>query len=193
MQQYVEAADRLIADAIVSADLERAGDPLLDQARALVDDPRTRGDASGDARLHLAPGAVRAQAHASGISSPTSPRVARANVSLRARIPSGVATLGTDLREAAFAWDNECPAHQVQVDAFSIDIYNVTNEQFMEFVEAGGYRDRAWWRPDDWAWIESDSIRHPLVLGAQDGDAGSGEGCSSVCRCLRLARVCHVG
>ena len=35
VRQYVEASDRLIEEAIASADLERPGDPMLDQARAL--------------------------------------------------------------------------------------------------------------------------------------------------------------
>ena len=168
VHQYVEAADRLIADAIVSADLERPGDPMLEQARALwtiLEHEEMHQETLGYI-WHQVPYAHKRMPQGYRTDVPSS---ARANASLRARIPSGVATLGTDLREAAFAWDNECPAHQVQVDAFSIDIYNVTNEQFLEFVQAGGYRERQWWRPEDWAWIESDSVSHPSFW-ERDGD-----------------------
>ena len=40
-----------------------------------------------------------------------------------------------------FAWDNERPSHRVAVAAFEIDVFDVTNGEFMEFVDAGGYRD----------------------------------------------------
>ena len=36
---------------------------------------------------------------------------------------------------------------RADVPAFSIERHNVTNAQFLEFVDAGGYRDARWWRP----------------------------------------------
>ena len=45
-----------------------------------------------------------------------------------------------------FGWDNECPALGVEVAAFAIERHDVTNARFLEFVDAGGYRDAAWWR-----------------------------------------------
>ncbi len=94
---------------------------------------------------------------------------ARADVSSHARIGAGIATLGTDVRETAFAWDNESPEHRVHVNAFGIDAYKVTNGQFMEFVRAGGYDAPQWWRPEDWAWIQSDGVSHPFFW-ERDGD-----------------------
>jgi iron(II)-dependent oxidoreductase len=38
----------------------------------------------------------------------------------------------------------------------------VTNADFMEFVDAGGYRNPEWWRDEDWAWVVSDRVAHPL-------------------------------
>jgi len=32
----------------------------------------------------------------------------------------------------------------------------------LEFVDAGGYRDPQWWRPDDWTWLQREAITHPL-------------------------------
>ena len=48
--------------------------------------------------------------------------------------------------EIPFGWDNEFPGFVADVPAFEIDVHNVTNEQFMDFVDAGGYRDAEWWR-----------------------------------------------
>ena len=78
------------------------------------------------------------------------------------RIPAGRATLGADPEQAPFAWDNERPAHAVDVPAFSIDVDSVTNRDFLEFVEAGGYGDESLWDPEGWHWLHEHSVRHPL-------------------------------
>jgi gamma-glutamyl hercynylcysteine S-oxide synthase len=53
----------------------------------------------------------------------------------RVSIPAGRALLGTPA-EAPFAWDNERPAHVVDVPAFEIDLNNVTNAQYLAYLEA---------------------------------------------------------
>jgi formylglycine-generating enzyme required for sulfatase activity len=40
--------------------------------------------------------------------------------------------------------------------------FNVTNAQFLDFVDAGGYADERWWRPEDWDWIRREGLAHPL-------------------------------
>jgi gamma-glutamyl hercynylcysteine S-oxide synthase len=87
----------------------------------------------------------------------------------RVRIPGGTVTLGTREADEPFAWDNEMPAHAVAVDDFAVDIHDVTNAEYMEFVDAGGYRDERWWRAEDWAWIRADGIAHPRFWTQQDG------------------------
>jgi ergothioneine biosynthesis protein EgtB len=77
-------------------------------------------------------------------------------------IPGGRATLGIDRGATAFGWDNEHPALAAGVEAFSIERHDVTNAAFLEFVAAGGYQVEQWWRPEDWKWIRSDGVRHPL-------------------------------
>ena len=54
------------------------------------------------------------------------------------RIPSGAATLGADRNQVVFGWDNEFDAHVVEVPSFEIDVHNVTNADYLEFVDAGG-------------------------------------------------------
>jgi ergothioneine biosynthesis protein EgtB len=77
-------------------------------------------------------------------------------------IPAGSATLGADPELFAFAWDNELPAHAVEVPAFSIDRDSVTNRDWLEFVDAGGYLDEALWVPEGWQWRTAHELRHPL-------------------------------
>jgi iron(II)-dependent oxidoreductase len=160
VRHYAEAADRLIEQAIASADLERPGDPMLDQARALwtILEHEEMHQETLAYIWHQVPYSRKRKP--SGYHTETFAR-SRVDVSAHARIPGGAATLGTDLHEDAFAWDNECPAQRVHVNEFAIDVHNVTNGQFMEFVDAGGYRAPQWWRPEDWTWIESQRVSHP--------------------------------
>jgi ergothioneine biosynthesis protein EgtB len=77
------------------------------------------------------------------------------------RIPAGGATLGADRDRIAFGWDNEFDEHRVEVPAFDMDVNNVTNAEFMEFVEAGGYRARELWSRDHWTWLQEEGLTHP--------------------------------
>jgi ergothioneine biosynthesis protein EgtB len=78
------------------------------------------------------------------------------------QIPEGAATLGLSRQGAAFGWDNEYEAHTLQVPAFEIDLYEVTNRQYLDFISAGGYETRAFWSNDDWNWKTAYSISHPV-------------------------------
>jgi gamma-glutamyl hercynylcysteine S-oxide synthase len=76
-------------------------------------------------------------------------------------IPEGPATLGLPADDSRFGWDNERCALTVRVPAFSIENHNVSNRQFMHFVQHGGYRDRSLWTSEGWAWREQNGIEHP--------------------------------
>ena len=77
-------------------------------------------------------------------------------------IPAGPVTLGLSRGDrSAFGWDNEYEAHRVIVPAFAIDEYKVNNAQYLEFIAAGGYENRALWTEVDWKWRTQNDIRHP--------------------------------
>ncbi len=78
------------------------------------------------------------------------------------QVPEGPATLGLRRAPGAFGWDNEFEAHTVDVPAFGMDAFPVTNGEFLKFVQSGGYRNRSLWRDEDWTWIESRQIQHPV-------------------------------
>ncbi len=84
-------------------------------------------------------------------------------------IPPGLATLGIEPGVEPFAWDNEMPGCVAQVPAFRIQQHNVSNADYLTFVEAGGYADARWWRAADWAWINAEGIGHPLFW-QRDGE-----------------------
>ncbi|HSE13426.1 MAG TPA: SUMF1/EgtB/PvdO family nonheme iron enzyme [Rudaea sp.] len=84
-------------------------------------------------------------------------------------IPAGKTTLGASRSSGEFGWDNEFEAHTVDVPAFVIDKYKVTNRQYLEFVDDRGYSRREFWGDADWSWKEANAIRHPAFWLRQDG------------------------
>jgi iron(II)-dependent oxidoreductase len=86
-------------------------------------------------------------------------------------IPAGWATLGQNRDgEFSFGWDNEFQKHTVFVPEFSIDAFNVTNQQFLEFLVAGGYEQRMFWDDASWEWIRTAGIRHPKFWIERGGE-----------------------
>ncbi|HWY59965.1 MAG TPA: SUMF1/EgtB/PvdO family nonheme iron enzyme [Terriglobales bacterium] len=86
------------------------------------------------------------------------------------QIPAGRTTLGLPRRDPkAFGWDNEYEAQSVDVEAFTIDKYKVTNQQYLDFVAAGGYENRAFWTDEDWNWRTSQNIQHPVFWSWNNG------------------------
>jgi iron(II)-dependent oxidoreductase len=105
------------------------------------------------------------------------------------RFPGGRVTIGTDDRRAAY--DNERPAHAVQMPPFWIDVTPVTNGAFADFIEAGGYDDERLWSPDGWRWRCESGVRAPKHWTRTDD--GWSTRTMDLERALDLSRpVCHV-
>jgi ergothioneine biosynthesis protein EgtB len=78
------------------------------------------------------------------------------------RIPESKITLGLERDGNQFGWDNEFEAHEVDVPAFEINKFKVTNGQFLEFVKAGGYEEASFWTKADWEWKTEAGVIHPV-------------------------------
>jgi ergothioneine biosynthesis protein EgtB len=61
-----------------------------------------------------------------------------------------------------FCYDNELPRHQTLVQPFGIANRCVTNGEFAEFIEDGGYERSEYWLSDGWARVVSEAWRSPL-------------------------------
>lgn len=83
-------------------------------------------------------------------------------------IPTGVATLGL-AHNSIFGWDNEYDLNRRETPAFAIDQYKVTNGQYLEFMQAGGYDDRTLWHGADWEWKNPAGITHPVFWKKVNG------------------------
>jgi ergothioneine biosynthesis protein EgtB len=84
-------------------------------------------------------------------------------------IPAGPATLGAARGEIPFGWDNEFPERRVEVPAFEIQRDDVTNAEFLAFVDDGGYSRRSLWTAADWEWRGEAGRTHPLFWERQAG------------------------
>ncbi len=84
-------------------------------------------------------------------------------------IPAGSATLGIPRGSGTFGWDNEFEAHEVQVPAFAMDEYKVTNGDYLKFIVTGAYEDPSHWSAADWIWIKEQNVRHPAFWRQTQG------------------------
>ncbi|MGH9002832.1 MAG: SUMF1/EgtB/PvdO family nonheme iron enzyme, partial [Acidimicrobiia bacterium] len=99
-----------------------------------------------------------------GVPAPAGRPVAPAEV----LVPGGRFVMGTDTDP--WAYDNERPAHIVDVDPFFIDTAPVTNHAYAEFIAAGGYTEARWWSADGWKWrTEADLVAPEFWQAEGDG------------------------
>ena len=87
------------------------------------------------------------------------------------QVDAGTFLMGTG--DDPLAYDNERPAHHVDLAAFHIDAYPVTNRRFLEFVEAGGYSEPRWWTDAGWAWRLKEGATSPGFWSRQGGGSWS--------------------
>jgi ergothioneine biosynthesis protein EgtB len=81
--------------------------------------------------------------------------------------PSGLAEIGHN--EPGFAFDNEAPRHKAYVAPFRIASRLATNGEYLEFIEAGGYRRAEFWLSDAWATVQREGWSAPLYWTKEDG------------------------
>jgi iron(II)-dependent oxidoreductase len=126
------------------------GDPLLE-----------RGFVVGMVVQHeLQHGETMAQTLAlAGLPGPAPQKPPEVEASGEVVVPGGSFTLGAG---DPWAYDNERPAHAVDLPPFRIDRALVTNAEYAAFVDAGGYRDRDAWSEDGWEWREAEGADAPL-------------------------------
>jgi ergothioneine biosynthesis protein EgtB len=81
--------------------------------------------------------------------------------------PAGVYEIGHG--ESGFAFDNESPRHRVYLDAFGIADRPVTNGEYLQFMESGGYRNAALWLSQGWQTVCERAWQAPLYWERAEG------------------------
>ncbi|MCB2219525.1 MAG: ergothioneine biosynthesis protein EgtB [Bacteroidetes bacterium] len=68
-----------------------------------------------------------------------------------------------------FCFDNELGRHKVYLHPFEISNKLVTNGEFLDFIESGGYNRHDLWHDEGWAWIKDNQIEKPLYWQKEQG------------------------
>jgi len=69
-----------------------------------------------------------------------------------------------------FCFDNELPRHEVLLQPFAIASRLVTNAEFLEFMDDGGYRRPELWLSDGWDTVRTQAWQAPLYWEEVDGE-----------------------
>lgn len=68
-----------------------------------------------------------------------------------------------------FCFDNELGQHQVYLQPFSISSQLVTNNEYLEFINDGGYQNFNYWHAEGWDWVQTNKINSPMYWHFIDG------------------------
>lgn len=85
-------------------------------------------------------------------------------------VPGGEVSLGVSHQShTMYGWDNEYGTHSSDVEAFEASRYLVSNQEYLEFVEAGGYSTDEYWTEEGRAWLEYTKVQHPVFWIVSNG------------------------
>ena len=76
-------------------------------------------------------------------------------------VPQGEVVLGKSFDDPWYGWDNEYGHHRADVEEFKASQFLVSNSEFLEFVEAGGYLPDAFWSEEGLGWRNFAKATHP--------------------------------
>lgn len=76
------------------------------------------------------------------------------------KIKEGIYEIGH--KADRFSFDNEHGVHKVYLHDFEISNRLVTNAEYFEFIESGGYSDFNFWHADGWDWVQKNTINAPM-------------------------------
>jgi ergothioneine biosynthesis protein EgtB len=82
-------------------------------------------------------------------------------------VPMGVHGIGHDGK--GYCFDNETPFHDELIPKMRIARHLVSNAEWLQFIEAGGYETASLWLSDGWAAVQVDGWQAPGYWRQKDG------------------------
>ena len=76
------------------------------------------------------------------------------------RFEGGIVEIGFE--GPGFSYDNESPRHKVYLPKYELASRLINNGEYLEFMEAGGYKDPSLWLTEGWDWLKTNKRRSPL-------------------------------
>ena len=68
---------------------------------------------------------------------------------------------GKDINSASYGWDNEYGISKVMVDSFLLSKFMISNGEYKEFVDNGGYENPTYWDAESWQWKLTYQVKYP--------------------------------
>ena len=84
-------------------------------------------------------------------------------------LPAGAVCLGKEFFEPWYGWDNEYGRHEAEIPEFQASRFLVSNREFLGFIEAGGYREDAWWEEEGLGWRRFAGAEQPTFWLEKEG------------------------
>ncbi|HEY9196520.1 MAG TPA: ergothioneine biosynthesis protein EgtB [Mucilaginibacter sp.] len=106
---------------------------------------------------------------------PLFPAYDMAYVSPKANASDGFINMSEGIYEIGFegegfCFDNELNRHKVYLNAYEISAALVSNAEYLEFINAGGYHDFRHWHAEGWDWVNKNQVQAPLYWHLVDGE-----------------------
>ena len=89
-------------------------------------------------------------------------------------VAAGAVVYGKPTNSSTYGWDNEYGNRQADLQSFTAGSMLVSNGEFWQFVEAGGYHQETLWSSEGWRWRSFRNIKWP-TFWVPDGPAGSNQ------------------
>ncbi|HWV15672.1 MAG TPA: 5-histidylcysteine sulfoxide synthase [Cellvibrio sp.] len=77
------------------------------------------------------------------------------------KVAAGSVTLGKDKTHPIYGWDNEYGFHAADMAKFEASQFLVSNQEFLQFVNADGYRNLHYWQEEGRGWLAFSRAKHP--------------------------------
>ena len=84
-------------------------------------------------------------------------------------LEEGIYEIGHNNSEK-FCYDNELGRHKVYLNDYKISNKLITNAEYLEFLNAGGYKDFNLWHAEGWDWVKQNNIEAPMYWHNIDGE-----------------------
>ncbi|WP_373020604.1 5-histidylcysteine sulfoxide synthase [Thiomicrorhabdus sp.] len=101
---------------------------------------------------------------------PVCPDRAAAPENSLAEVPAGEVLIHHQDPAETYGWDNEYGSHYAEVSAFKAGVYLVSNQEYLEFVEAGGYENPEYWDEEGNRWRQFTPDKHPTFWVNKQGE-----------------------
>lgn len=77
-------------------------------------------------------------------------------------VAGALVTIGKSKDNPLYGWDVEYGKNLVEVADFKASKYLVSNGEFLEFMQAGGYNNEQYWTQEGWGWVQYRKAQMPV-------------------------------